>query len=1411
MYVDGKFVIPDHLRKVRSGISKGENKIQVLKDIEAYVNSRDTGLKVSDQELLSLYQVAFEHDPITTVEPVNRVKRLSSVAYGTEYLQDSFIEDFYEYYLEEKFKDSEVYRSVLSKFEFNSKGMDLVGHVETLDNIKYSTEIKDYFRIRKDFDSEHLLADTNGNITREDVLAFNFPETLTEYSGDYVTEGVYAVLPHTISDFLVIDGQTYRRLLSRGDASLFMQYDIQESPIFYEVNIDLDFNVSEAEQVFDSIPAPTSQTTKEQVDEAFKQARFQNKISARVGKSLSDIRSGTYTLEDSDVLYKGMGGKEDLSGQRINAHQGVNGVFAATDIKLAEEYGAISDINVPAGTTVEVIEVNPKGKTPSAYRQAEVEAINNSNAQIVKLRTMDGIMRKGERLQEQYIIKDENLINEVLSQVTSPTLNNLSVGGNSVFYHGSDTVRPGRLSPTTAPQFGTGIYFTTNRDIAESDFGEEVTEVQIKAENPVYTGTKEWYEVERLALKKANEEKPIDEDGDIIGEEYDLAEIDSDFISDSAVELGYDVIVDEGSVTYENEIVVLDESTILYPEDSLSQPTLPSSQLQEVIQSLVDRLSENGLSKSINLMTQEELQKVLEDLGVDATLAKQVFDRGSIWISNALNGVSKLKLQPSKPEVWVKKIAEAGGKGTTQELEWIGLQDYLNEWIKENNAKSAPKEVVEQYINDNQIEVVEVSKGNRKLSIGREGNFLIVVDENGNKLGNTSYATEEMAQKVIDDNRFQPTKYSQYTLEGGENYREVLLTLPKKKGQDYAEKMRNKYGANLDPMQIYEKMSESERETQAKLNNESEVAYKSSHWDEANILAHLRLNERTLPNGERVLFIEEVQSDWAQEGKKRGFKEKGAKTRAIKQLEDAGYFVETDRNGDTYIELNEEMVDYNDLPDNLKEAFDITTNDNLDANSKRQVPNMPYKKTDQWVGMAMRRAMQMAAQEGFDRVAWVTGEQSADRYDLSKQVDSINVSASESEQYKYNIGTVVNGVENDVIGIEDDSKLEEAVGKDLAKKISEDYEELKELNKYGDSKNYKGGDLKVGGEGMKAFYNSILPKVAKKEAQRFDKKAKVDVVDFRNDYDRVSSRGLFLEYEYLKSKGEWTLGEWNEEGIKENREQFIQDLEDVDSTNDISSKINKQLSIKITPKIKESTSKGIPLFQKNLSEKGVTPTVAGFVNQKTGDVYIDKNNPNIANTLIHEHGHLLLSHLEANNPEMYNAIEGLVNSNRAEAQPYVDFVKRTQPNLKEGTKEFNEELMAQIIGDNGSRLLESKKQNSIKQWLSDFWNFIKDSLGLSDFTADQVRNMTLKEFGEAASVSILRGDYTNEQKAQQYFTSSYADAMTVDPLSGNTLTTSQLQELSQNSVDILSSGLKVLDLYDASEESVVKDEFDNCG
>jgi hypothetical protein len=46
--------------------------------------------------------------------------------------------------------------------------------------------------------------------------------------------------------------------------------------------------------------------------------------------------------------------------------------------------------------------------------------------------------------------------------------------------------------------------------------------------------------------------------------------------------------------------------------------------------------------------------------------------------------------------------------------------------------------------------------------------------------------------------------------------------------------------------------------------------YRSPHWDEPNVLAHVRFNDR-VTDGKKTLFIEEVQSDWHQAGKRKGY------------------------------------------------------------------------------------------------------------------------------------------------------------------------------------------------------------------------------------------------------------------------------------------------------------------------------------------------------------------------------------------------------------------------------------------------------------------------------------------------------------------------------------------------------------
>jgi len=128
------------------------------------------------------------------------------------------------------------------------------------------------------------------------------------------------------------------------------------------------------------------------------------------------LKEGKTTTTKPVKIFKGLGGKKDLSGARINAHEGAEGVFSSIEESEAADYGreeGVSESVLPEGTTMEVVEVDGTGMTTSQYRKAEVEAINNSDAQVVKLVTVDGVMKKGARKQEQYIIKDPKLIEDV--------------------------------------------------------------------------------------------------------------------------------------------------------------------------------------------------------------------------------------------------------------------------------------------------------------------------------------------------------------------------------------------------------------------------------------------------------------------------------------------------------------------------------------------------------------------------------------------------------------------------------------------------------------------------------------------------------------------------------------------------------------------------------------------------------------------------------------------------------------------------------------------------------------------------------------------------------------------------------------------------------------------------------------
>jgi len=293
------------------------------------------------------------------------------------------------------------------------------------------------------------------------------------------------------------------------------------------------------------------------------------------------------------------------------------------------------------------------------------------------------------------------------------------------------------------------------------------------------------------------------------------------------------------------------------------------------------------------------------------------------------------------------------------EIKWMGLDDYLK------GKQNVTKQEVQDYIANNRVDVKEVQLGDtkfNKLSDEELINEYIRIRGYDPVSDGEALTRNEMLYELGGMNRTESgsTKFSQYTLPGGENYRELLLTMPAKPLTEA--EARIVLGAAPN-----DKLSAADIAYASRKNVDE---YKSSHFDQPNILAHLRVNDRVDADGKKMLLIEEVQSDWHQAGRDKGYETKELKN----ALEE-------------YDRLSRKYANNGKLPpDELARIKELQP---IVSGKAGGVPDAPFK--DTWYQLALKRAIQHAAENGYDRIGLTTGSQQAARFDLSKQVNEITV------------------------------------------------------------------------------------------------------------------------------------------------------------------------------------------------------------------------------------------------------------------------------------------------------------------------------------------------------------------------------------------------------------------------------------
>jgi hypothetical protein len=378
------------------------------------------------------------------------------------------------------------------------------------------------------------------------------------------------------------------------------------------------------------------------------------------------------------------------------------------------------------------------------------------------------------------------------------------------------------------------------------------------------------------------------------------------------------------------------------------------------------------------------------------------------------------------------------------------------------------------------------------------------------------------------------------------------------------------------------------------------ILYKSAHWDEANVVAHYRANDRISTDNKRIYFGEEFQSDWNHDIREKrvripnltveNFKQKGLEIQLVKNKfsgEDSWVFGrkgETDAENydDTWpakiqgVEISKEVA--------LKQFIE---NYNAERNLIEPNPFMQHN----WKELVLKRFLRDAAiakdKDGnykYDAIGWTTARQQLERYGGILEANDFKWRKNSDGTYSFDYGTrtdyhneiewrlQIHELQN--ISLE---RFAELTTKEAADFVREQEIKQKEALKGAEFAEYRGQfslsetvELRSK-EGTYADYDvaykNILSKIGKRFGAKYSER-EINVSGVGEEY--VSGESVMDLMGIPKSQ---------QDSYWRNLDQEERDsLIDSYRTGDIK-RTEKIHSLEITPSMRESLSKeGLPLY-----------------------------------------------------------------------------------------------------------------------------------------------------------------------------------------------------------------------------------------
>jgi len=290
-------------------------------------------------------------------------------------------------------------------------------------------------------------------------------------------------------------------------------------------------------------------------------------------------------------------------------------------------------------------------------------------------------------------------------------------------------------------------------------------------------------------------------------------------------------------------------------EEQADDGMLPRDLLEEIVAEAVAAGNDGVIVRDFaDLEYTEDLF-----IPVQPTQIKSVNNRGSFdpnetnilyqadpFYSALQRAVEQSPLTKAPAAQWLATLSKTAGV-KKEEIEITGLSDWLDLVSTDEDAQvpfgmpSVPladakgnisKEAVLSFVRANGVQLEETVLGGRAQVAEQivfdeaQGGYALAMFDGTILPGPVFDTREEAEQEAEQDN---DTQFITYKLPGADDtYHEILLSLPNIEGP-------------------------------------------STHWDKQNVVAHARITGREDAAGKRVLFIEELQSDWHQKGRDQGY------------------------------------------------------------------------------------------------------------------------------------------------------------------------------------------------------------------------------------------------------------------------------------------------------------------------------------------------------------------------------------------------------------------------------------------------------------------------------------------------------------------------------------------------------------